>query len=70
LRQNRKKQSVRGIRALEPRLESFLSTEIEGFRNMIQAVASEMRWKAKSPEVYAEVVERIGSDARSFGGGH
>lgn len=46
----------------EVNLENFLDAEIEGFRGLIQAVASEMRWKAKSPEVYAEVIERIGSD--------
>jgi putative ATP-dependent endonuclease of OLD family len=43
-------------------LEGFLSEEIEDFQDLIQAVASEMQWKAKSPEVYAEVIERNGSD--------
>lgn len=42
-------------------LEGFLREQIEGFQNSIQAVANEMRWKAKSPEVYAEVIERNGS---------
>jgi|GEM_PF-6835784 len=43
-------------------LEGFLGEEIEGFQDSIQAVASEMQWKAKSPEVYGEVVERNGSN--------
>ena len=43
-------------------LEDFLSSEIEGYGEAIRSMAAEMQWKAKSPEVYAEVIERNGSD--------
>jgi putative ATP-dependent endonuclease of OLD family len=46
----------------EINLEDFLNAEIDNFPDSLRAVASEMQWKAKSPEVYAEVIERNGTD--------
>jgi predicted ATP-dependent endonuclease of OLD family len=44
-------------------LETYLASEIDDFEGKTQTVAREMRWKAKSPEVYAEQLEQGGSDA-------
>ncbi len=43
-------------------LEDYLESEIPDFLTRAKAIADEMRWKMKSPEVYAELVEQIGRD--------
>ena len=43
-------------------LEAFLESEINDFRASADAIAQEMGWKVKSPEVYAELLERQGAD--------
>lgn len=46
----------------ESDLEQFLSESIPTFDQEKRAVADEMGWKMKSPEVYAEVLERLGRE--------
>ena len=42
-------------------LESFLESEAGGFRDQVAAAAADLRWKVhKSPEVYAEAIDRMG----------
>lgn len=44
----------------ESDLEQFLTDAIPTFEQQKRTVADEMGWKMKSPEVYAEVLERLG----------
>lgn len=44
----------------ESDLEQFLTDAIPSFEQQKRTVADEMGWKMKSPEVYAEVLERLG----------
>jgi putative ATP-dependent endonuclease of OLD family len=43
-------------------LEAYLESEIAGFGDLAKEIAEEMGWKMKSPEVYAELLERQGAD--------
>lgn len=43
-------------------LEDFLAAEVPRFSESMSTIADEMEWKAKSPEVYAEVIERNGAE--------
>lgn len=42
-------------------LEDYLESEIDGFGDLAKEIADEMGWKMKSPEVYAELLERQGA---------
>lgn len=42
-------------------LEAYLESEIAGFGDLAKEIAEEMGWKMKSPEVYAELLERQGA---------
>jgi len=45
-------------------LESFLEDEVDGFREQIAEAAADLGWKVhKSPEVYAETIDRLGMAA-------
>lgn len=43
-------------------LEQFLAETIPDFDEQKRTIADEMGWKMKSPEVYAEVLERLGRE--------
>jgi putative ATP-dependent endonuclease of OLD family len=46
----------------ESDLEQFLADAIPAFDQQARTIADEMGWKMKSPEVYAEVLERLGRE--------
>jgi heterodisulfide reductase subunit B len=51
-----------GWACFESDLEQFLADAIPAFDQQTRTIADEMGWKMKSPEVYAEVLERLGHE--------
>jgi putative ATP-dependent endonuclease of the OLD family len=43
-------------------LEYYLAEMVDDFNATVQAIAQALSWKSKSPEVYVELLERLGPD--------